>query len=75
MLSLQSEPDKPELPVKETKDQTPRRRGRGTFSYNKDELYSDKLSDSSSTNDTNDEDASHMSEVGHRDLKSGKSDT
>lgn len=72
LLSLQSEPDKPELPVKETKDQTPRRRGRGTFSYNKDELYSDKLSDSSSTNDTNDEDASHMSEVGHRDLKSAQ---
>ncbi|XP_038878406.1 coiled-coil domain-containing protein R3HCC1L isoform X2 [Benincasa hispida] len=72
LLPLQSEPDKPELSVKETKDQTPRRRGRGTFSYNKHELYSDKLSDSSTTNDTNDEDASHMLEVEHRELKSAQ---
>ncbi|XP_008450291.2 uncharacterized protein LOC103491941 isoform X2 [Cucumis melo] len=68
-LSLESEPDKPEPSVKEMKAQTPRRRGRGTFSYNKHELYSDKLSDSSTTNDTNEEDASRMLE-GRRELKS-----
>lgn len=72
LLSLQREPDEPELPVRETKDQTTRRRGRGTFSYKKHELYSDKLSDSSTINDTNDEDASHVLE-GHRKLTSGKS--
>ena len=70
---MESEPDKPEPSVKEMKAQTPRRRGRGTFSYNKHELYSDKLSDSSTTNGTNEEDASHMLE-GRRELKSGKSD-
>ncbi|KAE8653547.1 coiled-coil domain-containing protein R3HCC1L isoform X1 [Cucumis sativus] len=71
LLSLESEPDKPEQSVKEMKAQTPRRRGRGTFSYNKHELYSDKLSDSSTTDDTNEEESSHMIE-GRRELKSAQ---
>ncbi|XP_022988105.1 coiled-coil domain-containing protein R3HCC1L isoform X2 [Cucurbita maxima] len=82
LLSLQCEPDKPEISIRETTDQTTirettdkttRRRGRGTFSYKKHELYSDRLSDSSTTNDTKDEDASHELEVGRKELKSGKS--
>lgn len=78
---MQCEPDKPEFLIRETTDQTTirettdkttRRRGRGTFSYKKHELYSDRLSDSSTTNDTKDEDASHELEVGRKELKSGK---
>ncbi|XP_023516771.1 coiled-coil domain-containing protein R3HCC1L [Cucurbita pepo subsp. pepo] len=81
LLSLQCEPDKPEILIRETTDQTTirettdkttRRRGRGTFSYKKHELYSDRLSDSSTTNDTKDEDASHELEVGRKELKSAQ---
>ncbi|XP_022141904.1 coiled-coil domain-containing protein R3HCC1L isoform X2 [Momordica charantia] len=72
LLSLKREPDGTGLSVRETKDQTPRRRGRGTFSYKKDELYSDKLSDSSTIKDTKAEDATHGLEEGRRELKSAQ---
>lgn len=71
MLSLQREPDEPKFSVRETEDQTIKRRGRGTFSYKKHDLYSDKLSDFSTVSDTNDEDAPHVLE-GRKELKSGK---
>lgn len=35
------------LKLDNTKSQTPKRRGRGTFSYDKQKLYSDQLLDSS----------------------------
>ncbi|KAK4607220.1 hypothetical protein RGQ29_001157 [Quercus rubra] len=53
-----SEPLKQDTKVQapDTKVQGPKQRGRGTFSYKKDELYSDQLSDKSIINDAEDED-------------------
>lgn len=45
LLSSQSLPEVSKLSLEDTKVQTPKRRGRGTFSYKKHELYSDQVSD------------------------------
>lgn len=50
------------LSLEDNKPKAPKRRGRGTFSYKKDELYSDNLSDKSIIDNLEDEDVSHSSE-------------
>ncbi|KAE8037596.1 hypothetical protein FH972_010172 [Carpinus fangiana] len=50
-----------QLSLTDTKVQTPKRRGRGTFSYNKHELYSDQLSDKAIIDNSEDEDVCHDS--------------
>ena len=50
------------LSLEDTKPKTPKRRGRGTFSYKKEELYSDNLSDKSIIDNLEDEDVSYSSE-------------
>lgn len=47
LLSSQCLPRVSELSLTDTKVQTPKRRGRGTFSYKKHELYCDQLSSES----------------------------
>ncbi|TXG73527.1 hypothetical protein EZV62_002106 [Acer yangbiense] len=47
LLSSQCLPEVSNLSLEDNKVQTPKRRGRGTFSYKKNELYSDRLSDNS----------------------------
>lgn len=47
LLSSQCLPRVSELSLTDTKVQTPKRRGRGTFSYKKHELYCDRLSSES----------------------------
>lgn len=42
-VSLDSVPGKSNLKLENAKSGTPKRRGRGTFSYEKQELYSDQL--------------------------------
>lgn len=61
LLSSQSLPEVSKLSLEDTKVQTPKRRGRGTFSYKKHELYSDQVSDKLIVdNDTpDDENVSH----------------
>ena len=49
------------LKLETTKSPTPKRRGRGTFSYEKQELYSDQLPDSSVV-DVEDEETDGSSE-------------
>ncbi|KAK9939179.1 hypothetical protein M0R45_015885 [Rubus argutus] len=44
LLSSQSLPGVSKLSLEDTKVQTPKRRGRGTFAYKKHELYSDQIS-------------------------------
>ncbi|KAF3439486.1 hypothetical protein FNV43_RR17764 [Rhamnella rubrinervis] len=57
-----------EITLEDTKPQAPKRRGRGTFSYKKPELYSDHLSNKSSTGNLDNEDACHCSE-GNTDIR------
>ncbi|GLT48655.1 hypothetical protein SLA2020_222650 [Shorea laevis] len=57
LLSSECLPGVSNLSLEDSKVQAPKRRGRGTFSYNKDELYSDQLSDKSLSNDPEDEDS------------------
>lgn len=45
LLSSQSLPEVSKLSFEDTKVQAPKRRGRGTFSYKKNELYSDRQDD------------------------------
>lgn len=56
LLSSQCLPRVSELSLKNTKVQTPKRRGRGTFSYKKHELYCDQLSSESITSKSEYED-------------------
>lgn len=62
LLSSQCSPGVSELSLEDTKAKTPKRRGRGTFSYKKKELYSDLLSDSSVGDEIEDQDVCHASE-------------
>ncbi|KAM6576604.1 hypothetical protein CsatB_028441 [Cannabis sativa] len=64
LLSSQCLPGVSKISLEATKPKTPtpKRRGRGTFSYKKDELYSDNLSDKSVIDDLEDGDVSHSSE-------------
>lgn len=58
LLSSQSLPKVANLSLEDTKVQASKRRGRGTFTYNKNELYSDRQSDKSAVEDVVDEDTS-----------------
>lgn len=58
LLSSRCLPGVSELSLKDTERQIPKRRGRGTFSYENHELYSDQLSDKSVVNDSEYEDVS-----------------
>lgn len=58
LLSSQCLPGVSELSLKDTECQIPKRRGRGTFSYENHELYSDQLSVKSVVNDSEYEDVS-----------------
>lgn len=45
------------LSLEDSTTETPKRRGRGTFSYKKQEMYSDNLADLSVTHNIEDEEA------------------
>ncbi|KAJ0084570.1 hypothetical protein Patl1_30301 [Pistacia atlantica] len=62
LLSSQCLPEVSNLSLEDTKVQAPKRRGRGTFSYEKNELYSDRQYDKSVVEDTGDEGVSPTSE-------------
>ncbi|CAK8575719.1 unnamed protein product [Lathyrus sativus] len=51
-----------DLKLENTKSPTPKRRGRGTFSYDNDKLYSDRLLDGSIIDDVEDEETRSGSE-------------
>ena len=55
LLASQCLPSVSKISLDDTKVQTTKRRGRGTFSYRKNELYSDRQSDSSVHDDIDDE--------------------
>ncbi|PQM32564.1 coiled-coil domain-containing protein R3HCC1L isoform X1 [Prunus yedoensis var. nudiflora] len=59
LLSSQVLPEVSKLSLEDTKVQTPKRRGRGTFSYKKDELYSDQIPDKLIIDTQEDEDGCH----------------
>ena len=59
-----------DLKLENTKGQAPKRRGRGTFSYDKRELYSDQLHDNPAV-DLEDEETRNSSED-KRDLETCK---
>ncbi|MBA0767535.1 hypothetical protein Gotri_016408 [Gossypium trilobum] len=56
LLSSECLPGVSNLSLEDSKVEAPKRRGRGTFSYRKTELYSDQLSDVSASKDTDNED-------------------
>lgn len=58
LLSPQGLPSISNLSLNENKVQGPKRRGRGTFSYQQDKLYSDRQSCTSFSSDTEDDDLS-----------------
>ncbi|XP_002513720.2 uncharacterized protein LOC8281019 isoform X1 [Ricinus communis] len=62
LLSSPGLPSVSNLSLEDTKVQGPKRRGRGTFSYNQEKLYSDRQSDVSFSGDTEDEDLSKSKE-------------
>ncbi|XP_019075846.1 uncharacterized protein LOC100242804 isoform X4 [Vitis vinifera] len=62
LLSPPSLPDVSTLSMEDNKAQITKRRGRGTFSYQKEELYSDRQSEGSTLDDTRDEAVCHDSE-------------
>ncbi|KAL5763666.1 hypothetical protein ACOSQ2_016260 [Xanthoceras sorbifolium] len=62
LLSSQCLPEVSNLSLEDKKVQTPKRRGRGTFSYKKNELYSDRLPDNSGYESAEDEDVCPDSE-------------
>ena len=62
LLSSQCLPGVSELSLEDAKPKAPKRRGRGTFSYEKRELYSDYLSKKTIIDNTEDQDVGHDSE-------------
>ncbi|KAF5751686.1 coiled-coil domain-containing protein R3HCC1L isoform X2 [Tripterygium wilfordii] len=62
LLSSQCLPGVSNLTLEETKSQTPKRRGRGTFAYTKHELYSEQPVDYSILDDVNTESVSSLKE-------------
>lgn len=74
LLSSECLPGISKVSLEDTKSQPPKRRGRGTFSYQKHELYSDHLSESekSSIANIDNEDACHSSE-GSKEIRNCKS--
>ncbi|XP_044504384.1 coiled-coil domain-containing protein R3HCC1L [Mangifera indica] len=71
LLSSQFLPEVSNLSLEDTKVQAPKRRGRGTFSYKKNELYSDQQHHKTFVEDTEDEGVSLTSER-NPDLKHSK---
>ncbi|KAK8596066.1 hypothetical protein V6N13_000724 [Hibiscus sabdariffa] len=63
LLSSECLPGVSKLSLEDGKAEAPKRRGRGTFSYKKSELYSDQLSDMSAPEDTENEDACKQPEI------------
>ncbi|XVF19624.1 hypothetical protein REPUB_Repub11eG0126700 [Reevesia pubescens] len=63
LLSSECLPGVSNLSLEDSKVEGPKRRGRGTFSYNKSKLYSDRHSDASATKDTETEDLCINSET------------
>lgn len=56
LLSPQSLPSVSNICLEDAKVQTSKRRGRGPFTYKKQELYSDRQSDATLVDDVDDED-------------------
>uniref|UniRef100_A0A2P2L170 Coiled-coil domain-containing protein R3HCC1L isoform X1 n=1 Tax=Rhizophora mucronata TaxID=61149 RepID=A0A2P2L170_RHIMU len=73
LLSPESLPSVSKISSEDTKVQTSQRRGRGTFSYQKSELYSDHISDSPFVDKFEDEDWDQCKQqiAGARDSKYG----
>uniref|UniRef100_A0A5B6YSQ9 Putative coiled-coil domain-containing protein R3HCC1L isoform X2 n=1 Tax=Davidia involucrata TaxID=16924 RepID=A0A5B6YSQ9_DAVIN len=71
LLSPECLPGVSKLSLEETKVQTPKRRGRGTFSYRKHGLYSDQQSDGSIIDDSENDDVCHSSE-GDKEIRISK---
>ncbi|OMO76918.1 Nucleotide-binding, alpha-beta plait [Corchorus olitorius] len=63
LLASESLPGVSNLSLEDSKVEAPKRRGRGTFSYRKSELYSDRLSEMSAAKDTEEEDVCINSET------------
>lgn len=63
LFSPPNEEGVPKLPSEDTKFQTPKRRGRGTFLYRKNGLYSDLQPDVATVDGTEDGVACHSSEA------------
>lgn len=55
LLSPQHLPEVSKISLQDSKVQAPKRRGRGTFSYQKHSLYSDQQSDEPAVDDIEDE--------------------
>ncbi|XP_010535713.1 PREDICTED: coiled-coil domain-containing protein R3HCC1L [Tarenaya hassleriana] len=70
LLSLEELPDVSKLSVEEPKVQEPKRRGRGTFTYKRDEMYSERDYSEARLQDSEDRDISHGSEKTLESLKS-----
>ncbi|KAF8039615.1 hypothetical protein BT93_B1975 [Corymbia citriodora subsp. variegata] len=63
LLPAECLPEVSKLSLEDGKNtKAPKRRGRGTFTYKKDELYSDRVSDDLTINEVDDEGQSHNSE-------------
>ncbi|PHU16044.1 hypothetical protein BC332_17249 [Capsicum chinense] len=62
LLSPQHLPEVSKISLQDSKVQGPKRRGRGTFSYQKQSLYSDQQSDEPAVDDIEDETVSHTLE-------------
>lgn len=62
LLSPQHLPEVSKISLQDSKVQGPKRRGRGTFSYQKQSLYSDQQSDEPAVDDIEDETVSHIPE-------------
>lgn len=59
LLSPQHLPEVSKISLQDSKIQAPKRRGRGTFSYQKQSLYSDQQSDEPAIDDIEDETVSN----------------
>ncbi|KFK26340.1 hypothetical protein AALP_AA8G235000 [Arabis alpina] len=69
LLSVEELPEISKLSVEEPKVQGPKRRGRGTFTYKKDVMYSDRDFSESRFEDSDDDDVSRDSEKSDESLK------
>ncbi|EOA22260.1 hypothetical protein CARUB_v10002848mg [Capsella rubella] len=70
LLPVEELPEISKLSVEEPKVQGPKRRGRGTFTYNRDAMYSDRDFSESRFDDSEDNDTSHDSQKIDEALKS-----
>lgn len=65
LLSPQHLPEVSKISLQDSKIQAPKRRGRGTFSYQKQSLYSDQQSDEPAIDDIEDETVSNTPKVNY----------